>query len=76
MQTVLVTGPAGFIGFNLSKLRLSHDYRVVGLDCISDYYDVSLKEARHAMLAEAGGDAFFPVIGKVETPSLMVVSSR
>ena len=72
MQTVLVTGSAGFIGFHLSKLLLSHGYRVVGLDCISDYYDVSLKEARHAMLAEAGGDAFLPVIGKVETPGLMM----
>lgn len=72
MQTVLVTGSAGFIGFHLSKLLLSHGFRVVGLDCISDYYDVSLKEARHAMLAEAGGDAFLPVIGKVETPGLMM----
>ena len=72
MQTVLVTGSAGFIGFHLSKLLLSHGYRVVGLDCISDYYDVSLKEARHAMLAEAGGDRFSPVIGKVETPGLMM----
>ena len=58
MQTVLVTGSVGFIGFHLSKLLLSHGYRVVGLDCINDYYEVSLKEARHAMLAEARGDAF------------------
>ena len=71
MQTGLVTGSAGFIGFHLSKLLLSHGYRVVGLDCISDYYDVSLKETRHAMLADVGDDAFLPVIGKVETPGLM-----
>ena len=72
MQTVLVTGSAGFIGFHLSKLLLSHGYRVVGLDCLSSYYDVSLKEARHAMLADAGGDRFIPVIDKVETPGLML----
>ncbi|WP_295178557.1 NAD-dependent epimerase/dehydratase family protein [Shimia sp.] len=76
IQTVLVTGSAGFIGFHLSKLLLSHGYRLVGLDCISDYYDVSLKKACHAMLAEVGGDAYLPVIGRVETPGLMIVSSR
>ena len=41
-KTVLVTGAAGFIGSNLVK-RLFHDVkdiRVVGLDCITDYYDL------------------------------------
>ncbi|SCZ71955.1 UDP-glucuronate 4-epimerase [Epibacterium ulvae] len=72
MQTVLVTGSAGFIGFHLSKLLLSRGYRVVGLDALSDYYDVSLKETRHDLLAkEPNGDAFTPVIGKVETPGLV-----
>ena len=72
MQTVLVTGSAGFIGFHLTKLLLAHGYRVVGLDSLNDYYDVSLKEARHAMLADTPqGRNFTPVIGKVETPGLV-----
>ena len=71
MQTVLVTGSAGFIGFHLSKLLLAQGYRVVGLDALSDYYDVALKEQRHAMLAEAGGACFIPLIGRVETPGLI-----
>jgi UDP-glucuronate 4-epimerase len=45
-KTVLVTGAAGFIGFHLSKKLLSLGYRIVGVDNINDYYDVSLKHAR------------------------------
>ncbi len=69
MQTVLVTGSAGFIGYHLCKLLLADGFRVIGLDALSDYYDVSLKEARHDQLQN---DAFVPVIGKVETPGLMM----
>ena len=47
-MTVLVTGAAGFIGSNLVK-RLFKDVkniRVVGLDSITDYYDVNIKYER------------------------------
>lgn len=47
-KTVLVTGAAGFIGSNLVK-RLFHDVkeiRVVGLDSITDYYDINIKHER------------------------------
>jgi Nucleoside-diphosphate-sugar epimerases len=43
---VLVTGAAGFIGFHLSNRLLERDDEVIGIDNLSDYYDVSLKEAR------------------------------
>ena len=69
MQSVLVTGSAGFIGYHLSKRLLTQGFRVVGLDALTDYYDVSLKEARHAQL---DNPLFVPVIGKVETPGLMM----
>jgi len=49
-RTVLVTGSAGFIGYWLSQTLLDHGWRVIGLDVMSDYYDVALKEARHKML--------------------------
>lgn len=45
-QTVLVTGAAGFIGYHLSRRLLEAGQRVVGFDCLNDYYDVSLKESR------------------------------
>ena len=44
-QTILVTGAAGFIGFHVSQRLLQGGHQVVGLDCVNDYYDPSLKEA-------------------------------
>ena len=47
-KTVLVTGAAGFIGSNLVK-RLFHDMKkikVIGIDSITDYYDVNIKYER------------------------------
>ena len=49
-KTALVTGSAGFIGFFISKHLLEENWRVVGIDCMSDYYDISLKEQRESML--------------------------
>jgi UDP-glucuronate 4-epimerase len=47
---VLVTGAAGFIGYHASRLLLARGYEVVGLDNLNNYYDVSLKKARLALL--------------------------
>ena len=47
---ILVTGAAGFIGFFTAKRLLDRGETVVGLDNFNDYYDVSLKEARAAIL--------------------------
>jgi UDP-glucuronate 4-epimerase len=43
---VLVTGSAGFIGSALSLRLLERGDQVIGIDCLNDYYDVALKEAR------------------------------
>lgn len=50
MRTALVTGSAGFIGAAVSRALLEDDWRVIGVDSFSDYYDVRLKEARVAEL--------------------------
>lgn len=48
---VLVTGAAGFIGSYLCrKLLLETSYKVVGLDNLNSYYDVSLKKSRLSTL--------------------------
>lgn len=49
-RRVLVTGSAGFIGFHLSCQLLAEGFRVHGYDGMTDYYDVALKQRRHATL--------------------------
>lgn len=61
MNSILVTGAAGFIGSNLAK-RLLRDFpeaRIVGVDNLNDYYDVSLKHERLAQIAALGGQWTF-----------------
>lgn len=55
-KTILVTGAAGFIGSYLSKklLETVSSLKVIGLDCITDYYDTSLKDERLKMLSAFG----------------------
>ncbi len=51
MAKILVTGAAGFIGAAVSGALLARGDAVLGVDNLSDYYDVRLKEARLARLA-------------------------
>ena len=46
----LITGAAGFIGFHLARRLLEDGHQVVGVDNFSNYYDVSLKDGRTAIL--------------------------
>jgi UDP-glucuronate 4-epimerase len=57
-MTVLVTGAAGFIGYHTCQRLLARGDRVVGVDSLNAYYDVSLKERRLAMLAGHPGFSF------------------
>jgi UDP-glucuronate 4-epimerase len=52
---VLITGCAGFIGMHVAELLLARGDEVVGVDNLSDYYDVNLKKARLARLAKFPG---------------------
>jgi len=46
MQTILVTGAAGFIGFHTISRLFKENSKIVGIDNINDYYDVNLKYGR------------------------------
>ena len=51
-MSYFITGTAGFIGFHLAKLLLDQGHTVHGYDGMTDYYDVRLKQARHALLRQ------------------------
>ena len=55
---VLLTGCAGFIGWQVSHLLLEEGHSVVGLDNLNDAYDVRLKEWRLSCLKAEGGFTF------------------
>ena len=59
-KTVLITGAAGFIGSNLAKRLFATEdtIKIVGIDNMNNYYDVSLKEARLKELSEHEGFTF------------------
>jgi len=69
MPTALITGAAGFIGFHLSQRLLDDGFDVVGVDSLSDYYDVSLKERRQSMLTE--NNRFTAINDEIQSPGLM-----
>lgn len=60
-KTILVTGAAGFIGSNIVK-RLLYDFKeikVIGIDSITDYYDVGIKYERLKEIEAQGGNWTF-----------------
>jgi UDP-glucuronate 4-epimerase len=57
-MSILVTGAAGFIGYHAAQALLARGESVIGVDNVNDYYDVRLKRARLAMLAEKPGFSF------------------
>lgn len=74
MRTALVTGSAGFIGYFTCKRLIDAGFRVIGVDAMTDYYDVKLKERRHAMLLQ--GPNFTAINARVEEPDMLKTLMR
>ena len=69
-RTALVTGAAGFIGYFTCKRLLADGFRVIGVDNLSDYYEVLLKERRQSKLLQNPG---FRIVNEaIETPGLLM----
>ena len=69
----LVTGAAGFIGSHLSEALLDRGAQVVGLDCFTDYYARSLKEANLAVNKHRDGFRF--IEGRIQDVDLRLLLS-
>lgn len=70
-KTIVITGAAGFIGSNLARKLLESDntLTVVGIDCITDYYDTTLKESRIGHLNQY--DRFHFIKGNIADKALI-----
>lgn len=44
MKTAIVTGVAGFIGSHLAERLIKENYKVIGIDCYTDYYSKKIKK--------------------------------
>ena len=50
MKNIMITGSAGFIGFHLANFFLNKNYIVIGIDNLSNSYDVKIKKKRISIL--------------------------
>ncbi len=75
MRKALVTGAAGFIGASCAEALIAQGWQVTGLDALTDYYDVALKQARldrvAAQAKETGQGEFRFVQERVESRGVL-----
>ena len=72
MRHAYITGSAGFIGFYLLELLLQEGWSVTGLDGLTDYYDVRLKQRRLQMLGQH--ENFHPITAMLEDEAVVMES--
>ncbi|MDC1194777.1 GDP-mannose 4,6-dehydratase [Pseudomonadota bacterium] len=68
-NVAFITGSSGFVGFHLAKILLLSNWKVVGLDAMTDYYDVNLKKGRLKILLEDTN--FYNYTGLIQDEKLL-----
>ena len=68
-KVAIVTGSAGFIGYHVSKKLLDEGWKVIGVDCLSEYYDVSLKKKRESILKK--NPMYVSINQSIQQPGLL-----
>jgi len=74
-MTILLTGVAGFIGYHTAEALLARGERVVGVDNLTPYYDVRLKQARLDRLAAHANFTFLPIDIAERAPMLALADA-
>ena len=75
MQTILVTGGAGFIGYHCEARLLNDNNKIISVDNLCDYYSVELKKQRLELL-EKNSNFIFENVDIRERDSLVEVFKR
>ena len=69
-KTIMITGAAGFIGFNLCKRLINEKVNIIGIDNLNSYYDVNLKLARIGELKKNSKNFIFHKIDIEDTKNI------
>ena len=69
-KTIIITGAAGFIGFNLCKRLTNEKVNIIGIDNLNSYYDVNLKLARIGELKKYNKNFIFYKIDIEDTKNV------
>lgn len=67
----LVTGAAGFVGSTLSKQLLREGHEVVGIDVLTDYYEVAIKRGNLASIPQQGFTFHEADLNTADLPALL-----
>ncbi len=74
---ILITGVAGFIGMSVAERLLKRGDRVIGIDNLSDYYDVNLKKNRLLRLRQYSNFEFYKVdVSKLDDLSPIFIDKK